>query len=62
VTRYRWDGGFASLEHRDGEPIKVIRPLRPDEADEEVGPMYLVEFDDGSQTHVYADEILEEAP
>lgn len=59
-TIYQWDHGFAALAHRDGQPIKVLRPLIvPDEADEEVGPMFLVEFEDGETAHVYSDEIVE---
>ena len=55
---YRWDGGFTPLKDRDGQAITVVRPVRvPEEADEEVGPMFVVAFDDGSETDVYLDEI-----
>lgn len=59
MSHYRWDGGFAALEGRDGQHMIVVRPLNvPDEADEEVGPMYLVTFDDGETAHVFLEEIV----
>lgn len=63
MSTYRWDGGFTPLEHRDGEHITVERPLNvPEEADAEVGPMFLVTFDDGDTAHVYLDEIEDQPP
>lgn len=58
MPTYKWDHGFAATEKYDGQPMTIIRPaLVPDEADEEVGPMFLVRFEDGETQFVYVDEI-----
>jgi hypothetical protein len=49
-----------TLAH-SGQRATIIRPLGPDEADEEVGPMYRVVFPDGSRGDVFADELKPEA-
>lgn len=48
------------LTEYNGNTVKVIRPLTAADAwDEEVGPMFLVEFHDGTQDHVFGDELSE---
>lgn len=41
----------------DGHECEIVRPLRPDEADEEVGPMFKVRFANGAEHDVFADEL-----
>jgi hypothetical protein len=49
----------------DGKPLiegpcEVIRPLRvPDEADADVGPMYLIRMSNGVETGAFDDELTE---
>lgn len=41
-------------------PVVVVRPLAvPDEADDEVGPMFRVRLADGSERDAFADELEE---
>lgn len=37
--------------------VVIVRPLTEDEADAEVGPMYLVSDKDGTEHHVFEDEL-----
>jgi hypothetical protein len=56
---YRWDGGFEAMRHLNGQTVDVLRPLRvPEEADAEVGPMFLVRFPEGNEEHAYVDELV----
>lgn len=48
----------AELWHRTDQPVTVLRQLGPDEADEEVGPMYHVRFADGFEGDVFEDELI----
>lgn len=52
-------GGIAAPRGRNrGQSVTVVRPLAvPLEADPEVGPMFLARFADGSEAHVFADEL-----
>lgn len=43
--------------HKAGETCNIVRELNDTERDVEVGVMYLVNFNDGSSAHVFADEI-----
>lgn len=49
--------GAPGYPERSGERVEVIRPLAADEADEEVGPMFVVRFEDGVEAHVFEDEL-----
>lgn len=51
-----------TLMAEEGTPVEVLRRLGPDEADEEVGPMYRVRTLDGPEREfdVFADELNEE--
>ncbi|HTK23735.1 MAG TPA: hypothetical protein VL264_05860 [Gaiella sp.] len=53
-----YGGGTEKLRERTGEKVRVLRRLRPTEADYEVGPMYRVRFDeDGLTTAVFESEL-----
>jgi hypothetical protein len=41
----------------DGWPCTIVRQLTKDEADVEVGPMYLIRFADGIEVSAFADEL-----
>lgn len=47
----------AELWHRTRQQVTVLRRLGLDEADEEVGPMYRVRFQDGFEGDVFEDEL-----
>jgi hypothetical protein len=50
--------GDSMLNHRTGEQARVIRTIRGEEYDfDEVGPMYEIEFADGTRVQAFADEI-----
>lgn len=43
--------------YRDKE-VEVVRPVTPEEADiEDIGPMWVVRADDGTEFHVFDDEL-----
>lgn len=69
---FRYSGNLSEAQRyigadgRPGDPIisryhmhtaEVVRPLGSDEADEEVGPMFLVRFDDGHEAEAFEDEL-----
>lgn len=45
------------LHARSGQPCVILRPLGPDEADEEVGPMFRIRFEDGYEASAFAEEL-----
>ena len=58
LYKYKWDRMSEDLKKYNETPITIIRPLSvPDEADEEVGPMFRVMFEDGTRRDVFIDEI-----
>ena len=58
--RFNTHGGDSALNHRSGERIFVIDELDPSTYDrEEVGPMYRVAFEDGTEIDAFEDEIEE---
>lgn len=55
-------GGDTSWNDRSGQIVEVHRPLTEEEADLfDVGPMYRIRFQDGTETDAFEDE-LEEVP
>lgn len=53
---YRWDGGFSETEKYNRQPMTILSEAR-DYDKEEVGFMYRVRFEDGTEQDVYEDEI-----
>ena len=49
--------GKPGYPERSGQTVEIVRPLTPDEADEEVGPMFRVRFQDGIEADVFGDEL-----
>lgn len=50
--------GFPVETAHSGQIATVVRPIRvPDEADEEVGPMYVIRFTDGVEIDAFSDEL-----
>lgn len=46
------------LNERSGQHCTIIRRLTAEEADEEVGPMFEIEFDDGFRCDAFEDELF----
>ena len=58
--RFNTHGGDSELNHRSGERIFVIEQIDPSTYDfEDIGPMYRVEFEDGTVISAFEDEIEE---
>ena len=52
-------GNDSELNCRSGQKVEIIRPLTETECDiAEVGNMYKVRFDDGTEIDVFEDELL----
>lgn len=49
------------VEH-SGQRCTIVRELGDDDRDEEVGPMYLVKFNDGTELLVMYDELTPRPP
>ena len=53
-------GGDTSWNDRSGQVVEVLRPLTEDEADLfDVGPMFRIRFQDGTETDAFADELMD---
>lgn len=52
-------GTDSRLTKYDGQRCTVIRPLDATEADEEVGPMFKVRFEDGHEADAFEDELYD---
>ena len=51
-------GGDSKVNSRIGERVEVIRSLTEKEADLlDVGPMYRIKFQDGTETDAFEDEL-----
>jgi len=58
--RYKFKTISEEYQSRNNEKCKVIRPLTKEEADiEEIGKMYKVVFEDGTEADVFEDELEE---
>lgn len=52
------DRGHPGYPERSGQYVTILRPLSSTECDTtEIGPMYRIQFADGVETDVYADEV-----
>lgn len=52
--------GAPGYPERSGQRVEIIRSLTEEKADiAEVGPMYRVRFDDGTEADVFADELTD---
>lgn len=49
--------GAPHYAERSGQTVEIVRPLTRDEADEEVGPMFLIRFQDGVEANAFDDEL-----
>lgn len=47
----------SDLRHLQAKACEIVRPLTLDEADEEVGQMFKVRFDDGTEVDAFEDEL-----
>lgn len=45
------------LRGRTGQIVTVVRPLSPEEFEDEVGPMFVITFDDGYTSHAWGSEL-----
>lgn len=61
ATVFKYSGSSDdTLTQRSGQTVRVVRHLSDVEVDPEVGDMYRVEFADGVQRDVFADELYVE--
>jgi hypothetical protein len=60
---YTFRTPYEQYRNRDGESIEIVRKIEtPDEEhDEEVLPMYVVRFEDGTEIEAWPEELWYEA-
>jgi len=51
---------YSQYADREGQPFAVIRQLSDKKRDPEVGVLYLIRFEDGTEIHAWPEEVLEE--
>lgn len=53
-----WRNSLMPRDPHNDHPCRIIRELTRAEVDAEVGPMYRIEFYDGTQRDAFADELI----
>ena len=59
MDKYIFDthGADSDLNGRSGQQVEIIRQLTKDEADDEVGKMFKIRFNDGFEADAFEDEL-----